>query len=190
MKNLRLLVGMPVICGGRKLGRVVQAQVSEELTCMTGLFVDAGIKGTRFIPSSDVSVLGDVAVLVRSEGRRGARAQCGYPRRALTPDGKHLGAICGAGVNEESLNVEALELSIGWLEDVLTGRRRVRRFTVNEPGGEVVVIEMDGEELGMKGLITGRVVGASQRRWRWHDEPANEKENWQYGHPGQQRGSG
>lgn len=86
MKNLRLLVGMPVICGGRKLGRVVQAQVSEELTRMTGLFVDAGIKGTRFIPSSDVSVLGDVAVLVRSEGRRGARAQCGYPRRALTPD--------------------------------------------------------------------------------------------------------
>lgn len=67
-----------------------------------GLFVDAGIKGTRFIPSSDVSVLGDVAVLVRSEGRRGARAQCGYPRRALTPDGKHLGAICGAGVNEEA----------------------------------------------------------------------------------------
>ena len=133
MKNLRLLVGMPVICGGRKLGRVVQAQVSEELTRMTGLFVDAGIKGTRFIPSSDV--------------RRGARAQCGYPRRALTPDGKHLGAICGAGVNEESLNVEALELSIGWLEDVLTGRRRVRRFTVNQPGGEVVVIEMDGEEL-------------------------------------------
>ena len=56
MKNLRLLVGMPVICGGRKLGRVVQAQVSEELTRMTGLFVDAGIKGTRFIPSSDVSV--------------------------------------------------------------------------------------------------------------------------------------
>ena len=27
------------------------------------------------------------------------------------------------------------------------GRRRVRRFTVNQPGGEVVVIEMDGEEL-------------------------------------------
>ena len=77
MKNLRLLVGMPVICGGRKLGRVVQAQVSEELTRMTGLFVDAGIKGTRFIPASDVSVLGDVAVLERSEGRRGARAQCG-----------------------------------------------------------------------------------------------------------------
>ncbi len=147
MKNLRLLVGMPVICEGRKLGRVVQAQVSGELTRMTGLFVDAGLKGTRFIPAEDVNVLGDVAVLVRSAGRRGVRAQCGYPRRALAPDGKRLGAICGAGVNEESLNVEALELSVGWLEDMLTGRRRVSRFTVNQPGGEVVVIEMDGEEL-------------------------------------------
>ena len=147
MKNLRLLVGMPVICEGRKLGRVVQAQVSGELTRMTGLFVDAGLKGTRFIPAEDVNVLGDVAVLVRSAGRRGVRAQCGYPRRALAPDGKRLGAICGAGVNEESLNVEALELSVGWLEDMLTGRRRVSRFTVNQPGGEVGVIEMDGEEL-------------------------------------------
>ena len=62
MKNLRLLVGMPVICEGRKLGRVVQAQVSGELTRMTGLFVDAGLKGTRFIPAEDVNVLGDVAV--------------------------------------------------------------------------------------------------------------------------------
>lgn len=50
-------------------------------------------------------------------------------------------------MNEESLNVEALELSVGWLEDMLTGRRKVSRFTVNQPGGEVVVIEMDGEEL-------------------------------------------
>ena len=41
MKNMRLLVGMPVICNGRKLGRVVQAEISEDLTRMTGLFIDA-----------------------------------------------------------------------------------------------------------------------------------------------------
>ena len=39
MRNMRLLVGMPVICEGRKLGRVIQAQVSEDLTHMTGLFI-------------------------------------------------------------------------------------------------------------------------------------------------------
>ena len=113
---------------------------------MTGLFVDAGLRGTRFIPAEDVSMLGEVAVLVDSNGRRGERADCGYPRRALDPDGRRLGAICGADVDETSLSVETLELSMGWLEDVLSGRRRVKRFTVNQPGGEVVVIEMDEEE--------------------------------------------
>lgn len=145
MKNMRMLVGMPVICEGRKLGRVVQAQVSKDLTHMTGLFIDAGFRGTRFIPAKDVSVIGEVAILVESMGQRSERGDCGYPRRALDPDGKRLGAICGADVDEISMNVEALELSMGWMEDVISGRRQVKHFFVTQPGEEVVVIEIEEE---------------------------------------------
>ena len=145
MRNMRLLVGMPVICEGRKLGRVVQAQASDDLTHMIGLFIDAGIRGTRFIPSKDVIMLGEVAILVDSAGQRSERKDCGYPRRALDTEGKRLGAICSANVNEITLNIESLELSTGWLEDVLSGRRRVKQFSVTQPGGEVVVIEWEGE---------------------------------------------
>ena len=145
MKNMRLLVGMPVICNGRKLGRVVQAEISEDLTRMTGLFIDAGFRGTRFIPADDVNMLGEVAILVESSGHRSERKDCGYPRRALDLNGRRLGAICGADVNETSLNIESLELSLGWLEDVLAGRKRVTQFSVSQPGGEVVIIELEEE---------------------------------------------
>ena len=49
-KTLRALQGLPVVCAGKRVGRVAQAALSDDLRRMDGLWVDAGLGGARFVP--------------------------------------------------------------------------------------------------------------------------------------------
>ena len=70
MRKIRALIGMPVVVGNRRVGRVIQAELSEDLTRLDGLWMDAGLRGTRFIPSEQLEMLGRVAVMADDMGRR------------------------------------------------------------------------------------------------------------------------
>ena len=143
MKSIRALIDMPVICTGRKAGRVVQVRLSEDLRRMDGLWIDAGLSGTRFVPTEHICRLGDAAVLTDFPGRR---LRCGLQPlflRAVSSDGVRLGAISGAEIDEITFCVESLELSRGYLSDFLEGRVRVRSFTVS-PQGDAVIIHPSG----------------------------------------------
>ncbi len=48
-KSLRSLGGLPVLCAGKRIGRVAQASLSDDLRRMDGLWVDAGLCGSRFV---------------------------------------------------------------------------------------------------------------------------------------------
>ena len=63
MRKLRTLIGMPVVVQNRRIGRVVQAALSEDLTSLDGLWVDEGLRGTRLIPSESLEMLGRIAVV-------------------------------------------------------------------------------------------------------------------------------
>ena len=117
--------------------------LDEGLRNITGLRIARGLRGNRYIPSSAVSLLGDVAVLVTEEGVRPGGERGLNLRRATTTDGQILGAITGALIDERTLSVAALELSSGWWEDLARGRRYVYGWTANQ--GENVVLECDGE---------------------------------------------
>ena len=96
MRKLRNLIGMPVILHRQKIGRLIQADLSDDLKRMEGIWVDSGLKGTRYIPSEHLGMIGEMAVLTDSRGtRRRARAQS-LLRRAVSTDGSRLGAIVGA----------------------------------------------------------------------------------------------
>ena len=47
MRRIRNLIGLPVIRGGRKIGRLLQAELSEDLPRLQGVWVDCGLRGTR-----------------------------------------------------------------------------------------------------------------------------------------------
>ena len=147
MKNIRSLIDMPVICCGKKTGRVAQVCLSAERKRMDGLWVDAGLSGTRFVPAEHICRLGDAAILTDFPGRRMRCAQQPLFLRALDADGVRLGAISGADIDEITFRVEALELSRGYLDDFLRGRVRVRSFTVNPQDGSVIV-HLSGEDSG------------------------------------------
>ena len=145
MRKLRGLVGMPVVCGSRRLGRVLRGELAEDLRQLDGIWISAGLRGTRYIPAESLELLGRVAVMAEDDGAR--RRMAGRPLllRAISTDGQRLGAITGAEIDEVSFAVTALELSAGLWDDLLRQRQRVTRYTVNRESGEVVV-EIAAEE--------------------------------------------
>lgn len=149
MRKLRGLMGMPVVCEGRRYGRVLRADLSGDLTRMEGVWVGAGLRGARYIPSERLQLLGSVAVMADCGGDRRKLTPSPLPMRALSTDGQRLGAVTGAEVDELTFRVEALELSAGVWDDLISGRRRVARWTVSE-AGEVVI---DFNQHDMEGIF-------------------------------------
>lgn len=137
MRKIRNLAGMPVICCRRRIGRLVQAELSEDLKRLEGIWVDGGLKGTRYIPAEHLSVIGERSVIADV---RGQRKRCtGKPLfyRALSTDGSRIGAIVGAEVDEISFLVHALELTRGFWDDLFLGRSRVEAYSLHD--GSVIV---------------------------------------------------
>ena len=91
-KTLQSLSGLPVVCAGKRVGRVAQAALSDDLRRMDGLWVDAGLGGARFVPSEAIEVLGAVSVTVDAPGKREKLKKRPLFRRAVTTDGARLGA--------------------------------------------------------------------------------------------------
>lgn len=139
LRKLRALIGMPVLCGSRRIGRVVQPQLTEDLTQLKGIWISAGLGGTRFVPCEALEMIGTVAVLTDDRGSRGRMKARPLLLRAVSTDGRRIGAITGAEIDEVSFAVNALELSAGLWEDLLMGRARVTRYSVNAESGEVII---------------------------------------------------
>lgn len=140
MRKLRSLIGMPVICRRQKLGRLVQAELSPDLRRMEGIWVDCALLGTRYITSDHLSMLGEVAV---HSDDRGVRRRCTARPvfcRAASTDGRRIGAVVGAEIDELSFLVTALEITGGIWDDLYAGRSRVEQFMLSPDGRLVMAI--------------------------------------------------
>lgn len=145
MRKLRALMGMPVVCGNRRLGRVLRAELAEDLKRLDGIWISAGLMGTRYIPAEELEMLGQVAVMADSAGSRRRLNARPLLVRAVSTDGRRLGAITSAEIDELTFAVTSLELSMGLWDDLLARRARVMRYALNRSRGEVV-IDLAGNE--------------------------------------------
>ena len=132
MRKIRSLIGMPVICRRQRIGRLVQADLSDDLKRLEGIWVDAGLKGTRYISSDRLSMIGERAVMADDRGIRRRCTAAPLLRRTVSTSGRRIGAIVGAEVDELSFLVCALELTHGVWDDLKTGRSRVLNFSVQK----------------------------------------------------------
>ena len=139
VKTIRSLIGMPVVCQNRKIGRTVQAELEDDLTRLRGIWVSAGFRGGRWIPAESLQMLGSVAVLSDGPGQRRRMRFSPLLRRATATDGTRLGAITGAEIDEVTFAVTALELSRGLWDDLARGRQSVTRYTADPETGGIVV---------------------------------------------------
>lgn len=139
MRKLRSMTGMPVLYGGRKLGRLIQAELSGDLRRMEGIWVDCGLKGTRFITVDHLAMIGDMAVHSDDRGMRRRCSNAGLLIRAVGTDGSRIGAVVGVEIDELSFLVTALEVTHGFWDDLYTGRSRCEHFSLQEGKGEVII---------------------------------------------------
>lgn len=139
MKRMRALIGLPVISNGKRIGRVVRCELSEDLSMLEGIWITAVFFGSRFIPRDHLGVLGEVSIVSDTAGCRRRCRDKGVLRRAVGTDGSRIGAITGAEIDELTFRVQALELSCGVWDDLLNGRKRVQTFTLNQATGSVVI---------------------------------------------------
>ena len=162
MRKVRAMIGLPVICGHRRLGRVMQADIAADLERLEGVWVGGGLLGTRYIPAEQLEMIGEVAVISDGPGMR--RKLEGQPlfRRAVSTDGRRLGAITGAEIDEISFAVTALELSAGLWDDLSGRRRRVLRYTVNRETG-VVIVDPAGQDKEAEGYAGRHDEGTDHR---------------------------
>jgi len=145
VKNMKSLLGRPVLMNGKTVGHVTDVELDERLLRLVALYIDGGLYGTRRIGGDRIRLLGDVSVLVTGIGKRG-RPKEARLRRARLSDGSRVGAVTGALIDEETLEIKALELTRGYLDDLLTGRQWISRYAVNMTSGDVL-IESEGGDM-------------------------------------------
>lgn len=139
MRKLRTLTGMPVLHNGRKLGRLLQAELSADLRRMEGIWVDCGLRGTRYITAEHLSLIGQLAL---HSDDRGIRRRCRSEKlliRAVDTAGMRIGAAVGAEIDELSFLVTSLEVTHGFWDDLYSGRSRCEFFRFHEGKNEVMI---------------------------------------------------
>ena len=67
MMRANHLIGLPVICDTKKIASVLSVSVGHDGHSLSGLVVQSGLYGPRFIPCAHVVLLGDRSVLVSAQ---------------------------------------------------------------------------------------------------------------------------
>ena len=173
MRAVSALVGLPIVVRARKLGRVSDVEFSDDLTHITGLYYDAGLRGKRFLDAGDIRMIGSLAVQADNEGVRKKKRDTPLFRRAVGYQSHRLYAVCGALFDEESLAVSALLLSRGILADLVSGPVRTEWFRVLGTRGEAIVKEEEDHEGNDQGNGGGRAAGRVGGDRVRHDELAD-----------------
>lgn len=131
------VLGLPVILGARVLGHVERAVLDEEGHALRGLMIRRGLGSAKWVDRTDVGVLGDVSVILAARPCRPPRGADFALRTVKDESGLTLGLVTDAWISPDTMALTALEVTLGPLEDLRTGRRRVHRWTV-QPGDGLV----------------------------------------------------
>lgn len=132
--GLNRLIGLSVVVGERQDGRVLRGVLSRDGRRLRGLVVRGGLRGARWVPGEEISLLGDVSVIAKSRPKRCPK-DSGYRLfRVSDTLGARLGIVTDALIDENTLSVVALEVSSGPIDDLFDGRWYATSFAVTEAG--------------------------------------------------------
>ena len=141
--DLRLgrILGLPAICGERVVGHVERAIPDEAGRQLTGLIIRRGLGGAKWADRSAIHVLGEVSVILRCKPGRVPRGKENLLATVKDEGGLTLGRITDWWISPDTLHITALEITLGLLEDLRSGRRRVQQWTVQpgEDGMQVLI---------------------------------------------------
>ena len=135
------MIGMPVMIDGKLAGSVLRGVLTEDGRTLRGIVMRGGIKGARWLPREQISLIGDLSIIGRGATSRVPRDAQYRLFRVSDPEGARLGIVTDALLSEETLQVAALEISEGPLDDLISGRWYATSFSVRPIGdtGHVTV---------------------------------------------------
>lgn len=139
--RLGRILGLPAVCGERVVGHVERAVPDEEGRHLQGLIIRRGLGSAKWADRSAIKVLGDVSVILQSRPGRIPRG-CDASLSAVKDEGGlTLGRVTDLWISPETLDITALEVTLGLMEDLLCGRRRISRWAVQttEEGTQVLI---------------------------------------------------
>lgn len=140
MKRMSALIGTAVIANGRRAGRV-SGILLESGRQMAGVTVEGALGGSRVVPLAQIDVIGDVSL--QCFGRYG-RADGLFqfsPGRALTTGGRRLGRVSDLMIDENSGYVQAIEISRGYIDDLMGRRIICGEFSLAPRTGDAIVAD-------------------------------------------------
>lgn len=143
MKLINRLKGMSVIeeKSGRTIGKVEQGWLHAGGQRLQGISIKAeGLRAKKLYASmEDIRLIGDVSVIIDAARKQPPIKNGPAPgMRVWSAEGEKLGWLTNALIDETTGNVSALEVSVGYLDDLTQGRIWVNEFTVR-PCGVIAV---------------------------------------------------
>ncbi|MBQ8200236.1 MAG: hypothetical protein IJZ74_00560 [Clostridia bacterium] len=148
--RLGRVLGLPAILGERMVGHVERAVFAQDGRRLRGLIIRRGLGGAKWIGRDKISVLGDVSVILTERPARPPRDADFALRTVKDESGLTLGRVTDAWISTDTLAVTALEVTLGLLEDLRTGRRIVRQWAIRpgEDGAQVLIPREEWEVTG------------------------------------------
>ena len=146
--RLGRILGLPAVCGERVVGHVERAVPDETGQRLRGFIIRRGLGGARWAPSSAVCVLGDVSVILKEKPGRVPRGSDTALGAVKDEGGLTLGRVTDWWISRESFDITALEVTLGPLEDIRSGRRTVHAWAVQpgEDGATVLIPRSEWED--------------------------------------------
>lgn len=144
-RRLGRILGLPCVCGEKVVGHVERAVPDATGQQVQGFIIRRGLGSAKWADRSDVSVVGDVSVILRRRPSRMPRGADLHLGPVKDEGGLTLGRVTDWWIDQEGLGITALEVTLGVMEDLMTGRRRVLRWTVH-PGEDGMQVLLPREE--------------------------------------------
>lgn len=142
MTRLGSLVGLPAALEGRMVGRVEQAVLTPDGRSLRGLVLRHGLGSARWAAAGSIGVLGQVAVVLREKPVRPPKKADFMLTSVKDSAGLNLGRVTDVYINPETMQVVALEISLGVVEELRLGRMLARQYVVRptpEEPGQVLI---------------------------------------------------
>lgn len=147
--RLGRLVGLPAVCGGRVVGHVERAVPDAGGRSLLGLVIRRGLGGAKWADRNAIAVLGDVSIILAARPGRVPRGGSAALGTVKDESGLTLGRVTDLWVNPETFAITAMEITLGWMEEMRGGRRIIRRWTVQPGQAAQVLIPRDEWEGGV-----------------------------------------
>ena len=128
--RLGRILGLPCVWGEKVVGHVERAIPDETGQHVEGFIVRRGLGSAKWADRSTVAVLGDVSLILKEKPGRLPKGREVSLGPVKDESGLTLGRVTDWWISREGLGITGLEVTLGLMEDLMRGRQRVNRWTV------------------------------------------------------------